>query len=142
MPFEPRVCFDISITDFIAIAPLHYQSYRVILLVCGHIANMSGKFRPPLLKNVDDYAEHVVLDESSPPAKKRRTSRDNEQSERRPGPQLVFKRPGISSLPRKPLSAIPNPEAPNQAESDDTGAENYYNVLWSVTYNSSSCHVG
>lgn len=72
-------------------------------------------------------------DIEEPQAKKRRISSDQEDEAKPTGPQLVFKKPGISSLPRKPLLAVKNPAVAAQAtKSLDDGVEGYYNVLWYV----------
>ncbi|KAI4188499.1 MAG: hypothetical protein L6R41_002099 [Letrouitia leprolyta] len=42
------------------------------------------------------------------------------------GPRLVFKRPGISTVPRKPLLEIDKPEA----ETSGLTSKGFYNVLW------------
>ncbi|KAK4694474.1 DNA repair and recombination protein RAD54B, partial [Lecanoromycetidae sp. Uapishka_2] len=93
---------------------------------------MSGKpFRPPMLRKSGDLVESSNTDIDTPPAKKRRISGDQEDSTKLVGPQLVFKEPGISSLPRKPLLAVKNPAIAAQATKPlDGGVEGYYNVLW------------
>ncbi|KAL9100834.1 MAG: hypothetical protein Q9163_003845 [Psora crenata] len=92
---------------------------------------MFGKFRPPLLKIIEKPISPNSPDSGSsePLPKKRRIS--NEPNPRQPGPQLVFKRPGISSLPRKPLLAVDNPAVATQSLHNTDGViEGYYNVLW------------
>ena len=42
------------------------------------------------------------------------------------GPRLVFKTPGVSSLPRKPLLEVDNPTT----KREPSGVENFYSVLW------------
>ena len=87
-------------------------------------------FRTPLLKKIE---ESVDIDESlEPQAKKRRLSSDNENDVKTVRPRLVFKTPGISSVPRRPLLAIGNSAV--TAESSDESSERYYNVLWCVHF--------
>ena len=89
---------------------------------------MLGKpFRPPLLTKGAREENHG----SSPPPKRRRLNSDEEVSKIRAAPQLVFKTPGISQLPRKPLLAVNNPAvAAEVAGSLGEALEGYYNVLW------------
>lgn len=80
-------------------------------------------FRTPLLRKPEESTGNEGV--SEPQAKKRRISSDGEKTSR---PQLVFKSPEISSLPRKPLVAVRNPA--EAAKPPDGGFEGYYNVLW------------
>lgn len=90
---------------------------------------MIGKpFRTPLLKKTEESGDNDGV--SEPQAKKRRISSDRVDSVKTMGPQLVFKTPGISSLPRKPLLAVENPELSQRRP--DGGLEGFYNVLWYV----------
>ncbi len=90
---------------------------------------MTGKpFRPPLLRKVEKLATSAHQDGDEPQAKKRRISNDHEGIAKPPAPLLVFKQPGVSSLPRKPLAAVKNPAA--AAAQATQGVEGYYNVLW------------
>lgn len=93
---------------------------------------MIGKpFRPPLLKKTRDFRETVDDNSGEPQVKKRRTSGDFQHEEKLAGPQLIFKTPGISSLPPKPLLAVKNPaSSPQATQPSDQGVEGYYNVLW------------
>ena len=95
---------------------------------------MIGKpFRPPLLRKVDNVSMSGGLDHDEHQAKRRRVSTEQEDSEKLTGPQLVFKVPGISSLPRKPLLIVKNPTVAAQATQPLDGVvEGYYNVLWYV----------
>ena len=98
-----------------------------------HGLEMIGKpFRPPLLANVNRSATSLVkADDDEPQAKKRRVGTDEEHRVTSSEPRLVFKTPGISSLPRKPLSEAKNGTgAVNGLHTDDHGMEGYYNVLW------------
>ncbi len=82
-------------------------------------------FRTPFLNKTDDH------NDSQPLPKKRRISIDRELGTTRTTPRLVFKTPGISSLPRKPLSAVRNPAvAAELAESGNGGSDSHFNVLW------------
>lgn len=83
-------------------------------------------FRTPLLRKAEQpgYNDEV----SEPEAKKRRISSNKGDAEKSMGPQLVFKTPGISSLPRKPL--IANENLAGAARPSDGLLEEYYNVLW------------
>lgn len=82
-------------------------------------------FRTPLLRRVEESRDNDGVLE--PHVKKRRISSDSEKTLE---PQLIFKSPGISSLPRKPLVAINNPA--EAVKTPDGGFEGYYNVLWYV----------
>lgn len=94
-------------------------------------------FRTPLLKKTE---ESVDVDQIlEPQAKKRRLSSDNENDIKTIRPRLIFKTPGISSVPRRPLLAIG--KSPVTAKSSDGGSERYYSVLWCVHFsNESSDH--
>ena len=89
---------------------------------------MTGRpFRTPFLRRAEDSGhEDEVLE---PQAKKRRISGDKEDVKKK-RPTLVFKTPGLSSFPRKPLSAIANPA--EGTEPLDAELESFYNVLWYV----------
>ena len=94
---------------------------------------MNKPFRPPLLRKIDKLAGSVDTYGEEPQAKRRRISSDQEDEDKPAGPQLVFKKPGISSLPRKPLLAVKNHSVAAQAtQLVDGGVEGYYNVLWYV----------
>ena len=95
---------------------------------------MLGKpFQSPLLKK----APVQSLDTShpdSPPAKRKRLNNEDDGLQELKGPRLVFKKPGISSLPRKPLVPIQATNKPVEASpSGDGAAELYYNVLWYIS---------
>ncbi|KAL8724395.1 MAG: hypothetical protein Q9166_007975 [cf. Caloplaca sp. 2 TL-2023] len=72
---------------------------------------LSRPFRSPLLKRPGSD------DSGNPPAKKVKTGAVG----------FIFKKPGISSIPRKPLLEVDNNTAP---EFGDAGTEGYYSVLW------------
>lgn len=91
---------------------------------------MLGKFRPPLLTTAKQSSEEAAEDGSVPPAKRRRLSERGGEDEPRKIPQLVFKNPGISSLPRNPLCVVPNPAVAARSAAIDGRVEDYYNVLW------------
>ena len=91
---------------------------------------MPGKFRPPFLRKVDQTADDPQLLESRPPVKRRRITEVDKEDAPDQLPKLVFKKPGISSLPRKPLFVLPNPAVAAHTASVDDGVEGYYNVLW------------
>ena len=96
---------------------------------------MNKPFRPPLLRKVDNPTALNGTYGEEPPTKRRRISSDQEDDDKPARPHLVFKKPGISSLPRKPLLAVKNPSVPAQAtQPRDGGVEGYYNVLWYVRY--------
>lgn len=72
-------------------------------------------------------------DDSEPQPKKRRMSNGYQPATPHTKPRLVFKTPGISSLPRKPLSAVENLSgAPEPAVTDHDGPDRHYTVLWYV----------
>ena len=93
-------------------------------------------FRSPLLKKpliVKDEAQSIADNGSEYPAKKRRVISDGDTESRGDisGPRLVFKAPGVSSLPRKPLLTVQNPSAAVETDQISNGAgDGYYNVLW------------
>ena len=94
---------------------------------------MFAKFRPPLIKKVEPPTAICDTGEDGvePLAKRRKISSHDPMQPGSVGPQVVFKKPGISTLPRKPLLGVPNPAAIVQAnQSVDCGIEGYYNVLW------------
>ena len=98
---------------------------------------MLGKpFRSPLLKKspfVKDEAQSMANNGNEHPAKKRRLidSDDTEPKRDISGPRLVFKAPGVSYLPRKPLLTVQNPAVAVGTEQTSNGAaDGYYNVLW------------
>ena len=92
---------------------------------------MNKPFRPPLLRKVDNPTVSNGTYGEEPQTKRRRISSDQEGEDKSAGPQLVFKKPGISSLPRKPLLAVKNPSVAAQV-TPNGGVEGYYNVLWYV----------
>ena len=94
---------------------------------------MIGKpFRPPLLRKVEDLGKPPLDgDSDEPQPKKRRIDDVNEENVEQSRPQLIFKRPGISSLPRKPLLAVNNPPIVTQpTHPANEGVDCCYNVLW------------
>ena len=95
----------------------------------------SKQFRPPLLTKIEKLVVPIVPpDVDEPQTKRRRISSDQEDNNARlTEPRLVFKRPGISSIPRKPLLAVRNPAVAAEAlDPLNGGIEGYYNVLWYV----------
>ncbi|KAL8842210.1 MAG: hypothetical protein Q9170_000616 [Blastenia crenularia] len=89
----------------------------VLLLKSTHVITRFrtfAPFRPPLLKRPADN------ENNEHPSKKVK----NEPST--VGPRLVFKTPGISSIPRKPLHEVGN----EVAETDHESSKGFYNVLW------------
>lgn len=88
---------------------------------------MIGKpFQVPLLRKTEEAEDSDRVLE--PRAKKRRMN--SGKGDCTNTPRLVFKTPGISSLPRKPLLAVKNPVV--ALKPLDGGLEGYYNVLWFV----------
>ena len=88
-------------------------------------------FRSPLLKQIPSAVLTPETVGEGPPAKRRRLDHEGEKVDNLRGPQLVFKHAGISSLPRKPLLAVKNPNATSEAINPlEGGTETYYNVLW------------
>lgn len=88
---------------------------------------LSKPFRPPLRKE----ASLLVSDGDdidTPLPKKRRL---DDGTDEKGWPQLVFRTPGISSLPKKPLYTEVGSTKTNQAAKSDTdGSEAYYIALW------------
>ena len=96
---------------------------------------MNKPFRPPLLRKVDKPTVSNGAYGEEPHPKRRRISSDQEDENKLATPQLVFKKPGISSLPRKPLLTVENPSVVARGtQSLDGGVEGYYNILWYVRY--------
>ncbi|KAL8793137.1 MAG: hypothetical protein Q9195_004249 [Heterodermia aff. obscurata] len=98
---------------------------------------MLGKpFRSPLLKQpliVKDEARSIANNGNEYPAKKRKIidGHDIEPKRDTSGPRLIFKAPGVSALPRKPLLTVQNPAVAVATEQTSNGAaDGYYNVLW------------
>ena len=87
-------------------------------------------FRTPLLRKPEESGYNDGV--SEPEAKKRRISNNKGDVEKTVRPQLVFKVPGISSLPRKLLSA--NENLAVSTRPSDGSLEGYYNVLWYVRF--------
>lgn len=85
---------------------------------------MFKPFRSPLLQRPTNLQSEDAL---QPPTKKRRSN--HEVASEISGPHLVFKQPGISSLPRKPLVTVQNPGIEGLTTSTE-GVEGHYNVLW------------
>ena len=87
-------------------------------------------FRTPFLDRTEDS---VDIDENlEPQAKKRRLSSDIENDVKTIRARLVFKTPGISSVPRRPFLAVGNSAV--TAEPSDGSSEGYYNVLWCIHF--------
>ena len=84
-------------------------------------------FRTPLLRKSEESGANGGV--SEPQAKKRRISSD-EDVVKTMEPRLVFKTPGISSIPRKPLMALKNPAVTTISLDEDF--RHYYNVLWYI----------
>lgn len=92
-------------------------------------AMLRKPFRSPLLKQVSSPS--ASNERSEPDPKRRRISSDNERSTEPSGPRLVFKAPGVSTLPRKPLLPVQNPAVVGDADVQaENGIQSYYNVLW------------
>ena len=88
-------------------------------------------FRPPLLKKPDQTQTLADTASDGPPAKRIRLDGQSDPVAMKPEPRLVFKTPGVSTLPRKPLQSIPNPAAAlEDSKLQDDALESYYNVLW------------
>lgn len=89
-------------------------------------------FRTPFLKETNvSSAKLTVQEDSEPQPKKRRISSDHDLAATKTAPRLIFKTPGVSCLPRKPLLAVQNPAVGAEvAELDNGSIDGYYNVLW------------
>lgn len=89
-------------------------------------------FRTPFLKETNvSSAKLTVQEDSEPQPKKRRISSDHDLEATKTAPRLIFKTPGVSCLPRKPLLAVYNPAVGAEvAELDNGSIDGYYNVLW------------
>lgn len=92
---------------------------------------MMKPFRPPLLKKPGQTQTSVDTSSDGPPAKRIRLDGQSEPITKKLEPRLVFKTPGVSSLPRKPLHSVANPAAVlGDSKQQDDALESYYNVLW------------
>ena len=111
---------------------LHFQ--RPESVSWAIFRKMLGKpFRSPLLKKVPGQNLDTIHPDS-PPAKRRRLSDEDNEVQELKGPQLVFKKPGISTLPRKPLAPLQvTNKSTDDSNTSDGAAESYYNVLWYIT---------
>ncbi|MCJ1468794.1 helicase [Pseudocyphellaria aurata] len=89
-------------------------------------------FRTPFLAKTDASAKSAAQEGSEPQPKKRRISSDHELGATTTVPRLLFKTPGVSSLPRKPLLAVQNSSVVAEVAELDSGGgiHCYYNVLW------------
>ncbi|MCJ1475516.1 helicase [Lambiella insularis] len=88
-------------------------------------------FKPPLLKKKGSILGLGPVDDENSPARKRRRLDDGAtSSETKSEPRLVFKNPGVSSLPRKPLHSVLNTAVATNGSGQDEESETYYNVLW------------
>lgn len=108
--------------------------YLVHDLATKELPEMLKKpFRTPFRTPFDNKPGEI--DDSEPQPKKRRISNDQKQATPQTKSRLVFKMPGISSVPRRPLSAVENlavASEPAASNKDDSGR--YYTVLWYVNY--------
>lgn len=107
-------------------------AYLVQINSFAGLTNMLRKpFRTPFLKKPENLSESDDHDSFESHPKRRRISYENEPTETNKLPQLIFKVPGISSLPRKPLSKVENSVVFAEPRPlDSQGANIYYNVLW------------
>ena len=85
-----------------------------------------------MLRKIENLAKPSNQNDNDEPQLKRRRINDVlEESAEQSRPQLVFKKPGISCLPRKPLLTVNNPPVTAQPiKQIDEGVEGCYNVLW------------
>lgn len=92
-------------------------------------------FRTPFLKRLNETATSDDPDSLEFHRQKRRISDEHELPKTIKVSQLTFKVPGISSLPRKPLSTVKNSVVPTGVgQPTSQGTDNYYNVLWYTNY--------
>jgi len=92
---------------------------------------MLKPFRPPLLKKPTQIKISEDTSSAGPPAKRMRLDGPSESVSTKSEPRLVFKTPGVSSLPRKPLHCVANPAAAlDESRQQEDALESYYNVLW------------
>ncbi|MCJ1284854.1 helicase [Xylographa opegraphella] len=88
-------------------------------------------FRPPFLKKESPNQAQVNDHPQSPPAKRLRLNENVDSVEIKSLPRLVFRTPGVSSLPRKPLQSVLNTAVSSDSRQKDQQSETcYYNVLW------------
>lgn len=89
-------------------------------------------FRTPFLTKTDASSANSTAQDSEPQPKRRRISSDHELGATKTVPRLVFKTPGVSSLPRNPLLAVQNPSVVAEVAELESGGgiHCYYNVLW------------
>ncbi len=92
---------------------------------------MLKPFRPPLLKKPIQIQTSEETSSDGPPAKRMRLYGPTDSVGATSEPRLVFKTPGVSSLPRKPLYSVANPPAAlGDSSQQEDALESYYNVLW------------
>ncbi|MCJ1379469.1 helicase [Xylographa soralifera] len=88
-------------------------------------------FRPPMIKKAGLTQTQAADHPQSPPTKRRRLNENVGLGDVKSLPRLVFKTPGVSSLPRKPLQSVLNTATSSDSSQKDQQLEtNYYNVLW------------
>ena len=82
-------------------------------------------FRTPLIRKAEESRDNEG--DSEPQAKKSRISSDEHNDVKTTEPRLIFKNPGVSSLPRKPLLTVENSAVVTKPR---VGFDGYYNALW------------
>ncbi|MCJ1394649.1 helicase [Xylographa bjoerkii] len=92
---------------------------------------MMKPFKPPTIKK-EALTPTLEADHLQSPSAKRRRLNENASSVAvKSVPRLVFKTPGVSSLPRKPLHSVINTATSTDSSQQDQFSEtSYYNVLW------------
>lgn len=106
---------------------------------------MFKPFRPPLLNRKPPQGEIGESVEDVPSSKRRRLNdsdcdtlvdgkRKDDSNNGGTKQRLVFKVPGVSTLPRKPLESVLNPAPTSRAsgQQEKSEPEFYYTVLWYV----------
>ena len=92
---------------------------------------MMKPFRPPMIKKEGLTKVQEAHHPQSPPAKRRRLNENVGLGEVKSQPRLVFKTPGVSSLPRKPLQSVLNTATSlDNSQKGQHPETYYYNVLW------------
>lgn len=92
---------------------------------------MLKPFQPPLLKKPTQTQASGDASYDGPPTKRMRLDEKGDSTGIKPESRLIFKTPGVSSLPRKPLHSVANPAAASaDGQQQHDLLETYYNVLW------------
>ena len=89
---------------------------------------LTKPFISPLVRKPEKVS---IEDDIGRQNKRRRISSDNDSIAQQPESRVVFKAPGISALPRKPLLAVHNLAVEKDVRvTKEVGVQSCYNILW------------